>query len=151
MLVYEQPGMHAVKSRTFTTPSSVQTLTHTHQKRLTRLTHSTYSTRHSWNTFGGDSEFSVNMHALWLKHLNFPLVPYHTVLHSACSSNRLIGPIISFGNFGFDKWPQNSKHIPDCGEGNKMITLPFLHIFDTHTHTRALSDQRKGDEQRHKH
>lgn len=28
---------------------------------------------------------SVNMHALWLKHLNYPLVPFHTVLHSACS------------------------------------------------------------------
>lgn len=68
--------------------------TNTHQNRLTRLMPGTWYKHNSRNTSGGDSEFSVNMHALWLKHLNFPLVPYHTVLHSACSSNCLIGPII---------------------------------------------------------
>lgn len=68
-----------------------------------RTAHTTHVTAETLS--GGDSEFSVNMHALWLKHLNFPLVPYHTVLHSACSSNRLIGPII-FHKFRFDKRPQ---------------------------------------------
>lgn len=48
-------------------------------------------TVHTSNTSGGDSEFSFNMHALWLTHLTFPLVPFHTVLHSACTHTRLIG------------------------------------------------------------
>lgn len=64
--------MHAIESRTFATPSSAQTtdthtLTHTHRKRQTGLTHSTHThtLRHSRSTSGGDSlEFSVNMHAL---------------------------------------------------------------------------------------
>lgn len=73
---------------------NAQTLTHTPKtdRQDSCTAHITCVTA---ETLGGGSEFSVNMHALWLKHLNFPLVPYHTVLHSACSSNRLIGPIIS--------------------------------------------------------
>lgn len=63
--------------------------THKTENRLTRLNAQhilrVSLLKHFWWRL---SEFSVNMHALWLKHLSFPLVLYHTVLHSACSSNH---------------------------------------------------------------
>lgn len=57
-------------------------------------THPTY-THHCWNTSGGDSLSSVlTCMPCDLKHLSFPLVLYHTVLHSACKYDYRPRPII---------------------------------------------------------
>lgn len=67
------------------------------------------------------------MHASWLKHLNFPLVPYHTVLQSACSSNRLIGPIIPT-NFDLTNRHKTVRTYLIVG---RIKCLPSLHTFHT--------------------
>lgn len=128
ILVQEQSSMHAVKSRIFTTLSSVQILRHTHTKGTDKtqpqyIIHTSHLKYFWWRL----SEFSVNMHASWLKHLNFPLVPYHTVLQSACSSNRLIGPIIST-NFDL-----TNRHKTICTYliVGRIKCLPSLHTFHT--------------------
>lgn len=69
---------------------------HTTDRKQTDKTHAQHILhasllKHFWWRL---SEFSVNMHALWLKHLSFPLVLYHTVLHSACSCKYRPRPII---------------------------------------------------------
>lgn len=104
----------------------------THQNRLTRLMHSTFYTHVTAETlWWWLSEFSVNMHALWLKHLNFPLVPYHTVLHSACSSNRLTGPIIA-ETFDLEKKCRKQQAHPWLrGEENDHPPPPLLTHFLT--------------------
>lgn len=91
--------MHAVESRTFATPSSVQThdihtLTHTERDRQdSRTAHTPHVTADALLVATLLSSVLTCM-PCDLKHLDFPLVPYHTVLHSACSRSRLIGPII---------------------------------------------------------